>query len=73
MTAIDSILLPYDIWECISVYIPAAQLRTLYGVNRALHYAAMNTKYRTIQFDDFDDDKMELLERLKYVRLLSTQ
>ncbi|KAF8914817.1 hypothetical protein CPB85DRAFT_484268 [Mucidula mucida] len=65
MTAIDSILLPYDIWECISVYIPAAQLRTLYGVNRALHYAAMNTKYRTIQFDDFDDDKMELLERLK--------
>ncbi|KAF9021639.1 hypothetical protein BDZ89DRAFT_1137883 [Hymenopellis radicata] len=58
-------VLPYDIWECISVYIPEPQLLTLYGLNRALHCAAMNKKYRTIEFDDFDDEKMELLERLR--------
>lgn len=60
-----NVQLPYDVWECISAYVPDGHLRTLYGVNRALYCTAMDRKYRHVSFNDFDDEKMALLDRLK--------
>ncbi|KAK0499678.1 hypothetical protein EDD18DRAFT_1152153 [Armillaria luteobubalina] len=57
--------IPYDIWECISTFIPESQLRKLFAVNRALYRAAMNARYRRVEFNEFNDHKMWLLERMR--------
>lgn len=57
--------IPYDIWECISTFIPESQLTKLFAVNRALYRAAMNARYRRVEFNEFNDHKMWLLERMR--------
>ncbi len=57
--------IPYDIWECISTFIPESQLTKLFAVNRALYRAAMNARYRCVEFNEFNDHKMWLLERMR--------
>jgi hypothetical protein len=59
--------LPYDIWEAIAAHIPLCQLRQLYGVNHALYNIAMSARYHTLEFSEFDDAKMALLEHLRCV------
>ncbi|PBL02952.1 hypothetical protein ARMGADRAFT_1159424 [Armillaria gallica] len=57
--------IPYDIWECISTFIPEYQLTKLFAVNRALYRAAMNARYKRVEFNEFNDHKMWLLERMR--------
>ncbi|KAK0206913.1 hypothetical protein DFS33DRAFT_1317879 [Desarmillaria ectypa] len=57
--------IPYDIWECISTFIPESQLAKLFAVNHALYRAAMNARYRRVEFNEFNDHKMWLLERMR--------
>ncbi|KAL0948447.1 hypothetical protein HGRIS_011020 [Hohenbuehelia grisea] len=56
--------IPDDFWYHVSTFIPHRQLEDLYSVNRALFNTAMNTKYRRVEFANFDDEKMYLLKRL---------
>ncbi|KAG7447558.1 uncharacterized protein BT62DRAFT_1074944 [Guyanagaster necrorhizus] len=57
--------IPYDVWQCISAFVPESQLAELFAVNRAFHRAAMNVRYRRVEFNAFNDHKMWLLERLR--------
>jgi len=58
--------LPFDIWLHITSFLPASQLRNLYGVNHALFEIAMDERYKEMRFDFRSE--MELIRRLRFFK-----
>jgi len=59
--------IPYDVWENVAAHIPKDYLRDLISVNRAFYDLGMKARYRNVELNDFDEDKMAMLHKLKYV------
>ena len=66
--------LPLDVWHHIVSFIPAEQLRTLYGVDHTLFNLAMNIRYKEADLyrADVDISRVDFKDRIEEEKPISS-